>query len=258
MNVFVSPQDLDEVRTLDVLGVHVAALGWDEALATLYRRIERRQFTPVAFLNAHNANIASADRRVRRLFGSFLVLPDGVGVDLAARMVHGSAFPANLNGTDFVPELVRRAPFPLKVGLVGASRENADGAAAELRRIAPNHDCRVIHDGFFSEAEEPALLARIAAFRPDILLVAMGVPRQEFWIAEKLGQMHCTLPIAVGALLDFLSGSVPRAPDWIRKARLEWLFRLWIEPGRLWRRYVLGNPVFLARVAGQKLAGLVR
>ena len=89
--------------------------------------------------------------------------------------------------------------------------------------------------------------------RPDILLVAMGVPRQEFWIAKNITSSHCTLPIAVGALLDFLSGSVPRAPAWMRRLRLEWVFRLIVEPGRLWRRYVLGNPVFLARVVRQKL-----
>jgi UDP-N-acetyl-D-mannosaminuronic acid transferase (WecB/TagA/CpsF family) len=63
------------------------------------------------------------------------------------------------------------------------------------------------------------------------------------------------MPIAVGALLDFLSGRVPRAPLWMRRLRLEWLFRLWIEPGRLWRRYVVGNPLFLVRVLAQKLVG---
>jgi exopolysaccharide biosynthesis WecB/TagA/CpsF family protein len=65
------------------------------------------------------------------------------------------------------------------------------------------------------------------------------------------------LPIAVGALLDFLSGMVPRAPAWMRRLRLEWVFRLIVEPGRLWRRYILGNPVFLARVMRQKLSSTV-
>ena len=82
----------------------------------------------------------------------------------------------------------------------------------------------------------------------------MGVPRQELWIARHIDARHCTLPIAVGALLDFLSGTVPRAPLWMRQLRLEWLFRLWVEPGRLWRRYVVGNPLFLLRVIRQKLS----
>ena len=85
----------------------------------------------------------------------------------------------------------------------------------------------------------------------------MGVPRQEFWIAKNITPRHCTMPIAVGALLDFLSGAVPRAPAWMRRLRLEWVFRLIIEPGRLWRRYILGNPVFLARVVRQKLSSSV-
>ena len=85
----------------------------------------------------------------------------------------------------------------------------------------------------------------------------MGVPRQEFWIAKNITPRHCTLPMAVGALLDFLSGTVPRAPAWMRRLRLEWVVRLIIEPGRLWRRYILGNPAFLARVVRQKLSSSV-
>jgi exopolysaccharide biosynthesis WecB/TagA/CpsF family protein len=82
----------------------------------------------------------------------------------------------------------------------------------------------------------------------------MGVPRQELWISRHLTGASCTMPIAVGALLDFLSGSVPRAPLWMRRMRLEWVYRLWIEPGRLWRRYIVGNPLFLARVIARKFA----
>ena len=122
---------------------------------------------------------------------------------------------------------------------------------------SPHHRFVVIHDGYFTAAEEPFILERIEALRPDILLVAMGVPRQEFWIAKNITPRHCTLPMAVGALLDFLSGTVPRAPAWMRRLRLEWVFRLIIEPGRLWRRYILGNPVFLARVMRQKLSSSV-
>ncbi len=79
----------------------------------------------------------------------------------------------------------------------------------------------------------------------------MGVPRQELWIAKNITSSHCTVPMAVGALLDFMSGAIPRAPLIIRRLRLEWLFRLITEPGRLWRRYIVGNPVFLARVLRQ-------
>lgn len=116
------------------------------------------------------------------------------------------------------------------------------------------HRFVVIHDGYFPPSQEQEIVDRIAALRPDVLLVAMGVPRQELWIERHIDARHCTLPIAVGALLDFLSGAVPRAPLWMRRLRLEWLFRLAVEPGRLWRRYVVGNPLFLLRVVRQKFS----
>ena len=255
MNVHHARGFAPAVPTLDILGVQVADLRWADALRTLAAQLEERRFLPVGFLNAHNANVACADPEFAAALAGFLVLPDGVGVDIAARVLHGRPFPDNLNGTDFVPALVQSVKRPLTIALLGATRENAGGAAEKLAELAPWHRYDVIHDGFFAPEQEPAILARIEAARPDILLVAMGVPRQEFWISRRLSGNHCTMPIAVGALLDFLSGAVPRAPAWVRRLRLEWVYRLWIEPGRRWRRYVGGNPVFLARVFRSRLFG---
>jgi exopolysaccharide biosynthesis WecB/TagA/CpsF family protein len=253
MNLQAAIPDLPQPAACDILGVSVARVGWDEAQGLLRVRIAARRFTKVGFLNAHNANVACADADFSDALSRFLVLPDGVGVDVAARLLYGSKFPANLNGTDFVPALLKSVEKPLKVGLLGATRRNADAAAAVLARIAPQHAFTVVHDGFFTVEQEPEILSGIAALRPDVLLVAMGVPRQEFWIDRNLTSRHCTLPIAVGALLDFLSGAVPRAPLWVRRLRMEWLYRLVQEPGRLWRRYIVGNPLFLTRVLKQKL-----
>ena len=245
------PHDPPELR--EILGVAVASVTAEQASRLFLRLIAEKRFTKVGFLNAHNANVAAADPEFERILGDFLILPDGVGVDVAAKLLYGAPFPANLNGTDFIPAFLRSARQPLKVGLLGASRENADRAAVRLSELAPQHKVEVIHHGFFNDSDEPEILDRLAKFRPDVLLVAMGVPRQEFWIAGNLDQEHCTLPIAVGALFDFLSGAVPRAPGIVRSLRLEWLFRLLIEPGRLWRRYIVGNPLFLLRVFRQKL-----
>lgn len=258
MNVHSSRPPVDPPELREILGVAVASVTAEQASRLFLQLIARKRFTKVGFLNAHIANVAAADREFGRVLADFLVLPDGVGVDVAAKLLYGAPFPANLNGTDFIPAFLRSAKKPLKVGLLGASRVNADRAALRLGELAPQHRIEVIHDGFFEGGQEPAILDRLAAFRPDVLLVAMGVPRQEFWIAANLDKEHCTLPIAVGALFDFLSGAVPRAPGIVRRLRLEWLFRLVIEPGRLWRRYVVGNPVFLFRVFRQKLAGVGR
>ena len=237
-----------------ILGISVLAIRWDDAIALLARLIAERRFTKVSFLNAHNANIAYSDPVFAEALDDFLILPDGIGVDLAAQLLYGAPFPDNLNGTDFVPAFLQASTRPLTVGLLGATRVNAEAASVKLAALAVQHNFVVIHDGYFSAAQEPEIIGRIAALRPDMLLVAMGVPRQELWIARHIDERHCTMPVAVGALLDFLSGSVPRAPLWMRRLRLEWLFRLAVEPGRLWRRYVVGNPVFLLRVIRQKFS----
>jgi exopolysaccharide biosynthesis WecB/TagA/CpsF family protein len=246
---------LRAVPVYDILGIPVARLEWEEALSTMRLMIRDRIFTRISFLNAHNANVACSDAEFADALKRFLVLPDGIGVDIAARLLYGSAFPANLNGTDFIPALLTSTSEPLTVALLGARHPNADAAAAAFAAMAPQHRYAVIHDGYFSKEEEPAILAEIAALRPDVLLVAMGVPRQEFWIDYNINASHCTLPFAVGALLDFMSGAVPRAPVWVRRMRMEWLYRLANEPARLWRRYVVGNPLFLARVVRQKFGG---
>ena len=236
----------------NILGTPIAPLRRREAIGLLAALTAEQRFTNVGFLNAHSANIAWRDSEFAEVLRTFLVLPDGIGIDLAARLIHRSRLPANLNGTDFVPAFLRALTAPVRVGLLGATRKNVEKAAVELARLAPQHEIAVIHDGFFDAEDEPAILERVAAMRPDILLVAMGVPRQEIFISRKITPRHCTLPIAVGALFDFLSGAVPRAPAWMRRLRLEWLYRLWLEPRRLWRRYILGNPLFLIRVLRYK------
>ncbi|QPC86781.1 WecB/TagA/CpsF family glycosyltransferase [Mesorhizobium sp. NBSH29] len=241
--------------TRDILGIAVAELTHARAIEHLLELVANQQFTRVGFLNAHIANVACADPQFRHTLGDFLILPDGVGVDVASKLLHGKPFPANLNGTDFIPALLSAAQTPLTVGMLGASATSIERAASRLRELTPLHTIEIVNDGFFQPDDEAAIRARLETLRPDILLVAMGVPRQEFWMAHNLGKQHCTLPIAVGALFDFLSGAVPRAPGIVRSLRLEWLFRLVIEPGRLWRRYVVGNPLFLFRVFRQKLRG---
>lgn len=253
MNLYAKSDALSDLPERDILGVQVTSVDWNDAIALLCRLIREKTFTKIGFLNAHSANIAYVDPDFATALADFVVLPDGVGVDMAGRLLHGAPFPANLNGTDFVPAVLQAMDPPQKVALIGAKRANVEAAAKKLSRLASHHSYVVIDDGFFSPDEEAAVVGRIAATRPDILLVAMGVPRQEMWIHRWVTEGHCTMAIGVGALFDFLSGAVPRAPYWMRRSRLEWLFRLAVEPGRLWRRYILGNPLFLLRVLRQKL-----
>jgi exopolysaccharide biosynthesis WecB/TagA/CpsF family protein len=240
--------------TRDILGTPVVALSWNDAQELLSDAVKQRRFTPVGFMNAHNANLTVRNPRLASVLRNFVVLPDGIGVDIASSLLYGSSFPANLNGTDFVPDWLSAHEAPLTVALLGASRKSAERALLCFTQIAPQHRFVLLHDGFFGKGQEKEILAELLAMKPDVLLVAMGVPLQEFWIADNLTGEHCTLPFAVGALFDLVSGTIPRAPMMLRKVRMEWIYRLAIEPRRLFRRYVLGVPAFLWRIWKQRLA----
>jgi len=243
-----------EIAKRDVLGIPVHDFARDEALEFIHSRIALRSYTPVTFLNAHNANVAMRDAGFRNALERFTVLSDGVGVDIAAQLLHGSKFRANLNGTDFVPDLLRSGQFPLKVGLFGARPGIADKASECFAALDGRHEYRVLHHGYFGKSDERRVLGDLVQWRPDILLVAMGVPKQELWIAENLTSEHCTIAMGIGALFDFASGTVPRAPQWVRRMRSEWVYRMIREPRRLGRRYLVGNPRFIGHVLRRKFA----
>lgn len=240
---------------LAIGGVCITGYRQQEAIEHLHAAMREGRHVKLAFCNAHMVNLATQDGALRETLAGFLVLPDGIGVDMGARILHGKPFPANLNGTDFIPQLIASAPHPLRIGLVGARPGVAEKAAAALTERGGRHAILAFSDGFFDSTGEDRLLAELAAKPVDLLLVAFGNPKQEMWIAQRVGPEHAHVAAGVGALFDFLAGEVPRAPEFLRRIRLEWLYRLAQEPGRLWRRYVLGNPAFLMRVLREKWTG---
>jgi exopolysaccharide biosynthesis WecB/TagA/CpsF family protein len=240
-------------RTVDLLGVTVENIGRDEAIARLDAALRQKGLTRVAFLNAHGANIATRHAAFRHALSVSLVLPDGIGVDLGARLLKGAPFAANLNGTDFVPDLLASIMRRQNVVLLGAAPGVAERAIETLERIAPQHAYRVLYHGFEDAAARKNRLESLARNPADILLVALGNPAQEIFISDEVNETHARLAMGVGALFDFLAAEVPRAPKIMRRLRLEWLFRLMVEPRRLFRRYVVGIPVFLGRILHQAI-----
>lgn len=215
----------------------------------------RRKF--ISYLNAHCVNVSFSDKEYRDILNKAdLVYAGGKGVVWAAGFL-GIPLPQRLNILDFfdtLAVLLRRNNIGLY--LLGGSEEVAQKAAQELHRKGIN----VIgaRNGFFTEQEEPAIINEINRLRPHILMVGMGVPKQEKWIYNHLKELDVNLCWAVGAAFDWLSGQRSRAPAWMVGCGLEWLHRFLQQPGRLWKRYLIGNPLFCGRVCAWKIKSLFR
>lgn len=236
---------------LPVLGLPVINATTHDTVQALLSGSARRQ---VFFLNAHCANLRARDTAYRAaLARADMVLPDGIGVELAARMC-GQRLTENLNGTDFTPALLAEAAQRgMSVFLMGGRPGIADAAAAHLAATIPGLRIAGTLNGYQDAQDEDRAIATINASGADILLVAMGVPAQELWLDRNATRLLPRLQLGVGALFDFLAGAVKRAPVAVRKVRCEWLWRLAMEPRRMARRYLLGNFAFLARAAHHAL-----
>lgn len=204
----------------------------------------------IDFINAHCVNVLRRDADYREaLSHADFLLPDGSGMAIAARFA-GVRMGANLNGTDLFPELCRHAAAERQsIFLLGGKPGIAAKAAEEMRARFPDLLVAGTRDGYFKLDEEAELVAEINESGAAIVLVGMGVPLQEKFIARVRQSMTARIVLGVGGLFDYYSGTIPRAPMALRRIGCEWVWRLMQEPSRLFSRYVLGNPIFLLHAA---------
>ena len=202
------------------------------------------------FLNAHCFNIAQENNEyLAVLKQASLLLNDGIGIDIAARFI-GIKLKFNLNGTDLIPEILSLANGKNKnIYLLGGKPKVAEIAAQNLKLKFPKIKICGYNDGYFNNTKEEEILSEIRHKNIEILIVGMGVPLQEMWIYRNLDRLPTVkLAIAGGAILDFISGSITRAPSWMRKCRIEWLYRLLHEPKRTHKRIFIGGFKFIMNV----------
>jgi N-acetylglucosaminyldiphosphoundecaprenol N-acetyl-beta-D-mannosaminyltransferase len=216
-------------------------------------------FTP----NVDHVVIADKDARFRDAYSRVsLSLADGVPLLWAARLM-GKPLPEKVSGSDFVPLLLERAADRgWRVYFLGGAPGVAALARDRLLEQMPRLKVVGVDAPHIDPGDPPELRAsiveRIRAATPDIVLVALGAPKQEVWIDEVRDLLGPAVLLGVGASLDFVAGTVLRAPRWMSNAGLEWLFRVSREPRRLWRRYVVRDPKFLvilARAVGARTRG---
>lgn len=205
---------------------------------------EKKQH-PATLFFANTNFIVKSRYLLPRLRGSAItIVNDGVGMDIAAWLLRGKAFKENLNGTDFTPYLLLQAKRPLKIFLLGGKRASVT-QAAEYARLHLGQNVVGICDGYAGIKNHPDLVAWINETGAELVLVALGNPIQEEWILQHRDALNAGIVMGVGALFDFWAGDKPRAPMLIQSLRLEWLYRLSLEPRRLLRRYTIDILTFL-------------
>jgi len=205
----------------------------------------------VQFINAHCVNMVQSNPAYREALGrADFLLPDGSGMAIAAKLA-GRKLGENLNGTDLFPELCRcAAEAGRSIYLLGGKPGIAAAAAQAMVDRYPALRIAGVRDGYWSAGDDDSVVADINASGAAIVLVGLGVPTQEIWIDRVRDRLMARVVMGVGGLFDYYSGAIPRAPSAIRKMGCEWMWRLAQEPRRLFVRYVLGNPRFLAAAAG--------
>ncbi len=210
----------------------------------------------VLYANVHVLNQAVREPALREaLAAADLVYCDGEGVRLGARLL-GARLPPRSTGADFVWEMAGMcARRGAGIYWIGGAPGVAAAALDRLREAHPALRVCGAHHGFFEKrgAGTDTVIAEVNAAAPDLVVVGLGTPEQELWVARNRDALRAPVVWCLGATADFVAGRVPRAPRWMLDHGLEWLYRFAHEPRRLFGRYIVGNPIFFARVLRQRL-----
>jgi N-acetylglucosaminyldiphosphoundecaprenol N-acetyl-beta-D-mannosaminyltransferase len=253
------PTSSSSEAVFEVMGYPLWVVDVEGLIRLLLDRAVAGVRTRVSYLNAHSWNLARRNPEFRQLLLSADILyADGMSLVWASRLL-GTALPARLSSADYVVDFARAcASRGVSVYLLGGNKGVAERAAGRLAELAPGLAVVGADHGHFHLGETSAVTDQVNRARPDILLVGMGSPRQESWAATNGRLLDVPVVWTVGALFDYLAGVEQRAPQWMCRAGLEWLFRLLMDPKGKAGRYLVGNPAFAGAVLMAKLRQCLR
>ena len=236
-----------EVATL--FGIPIARVTHSEAVEWIVARAKAPRGGRASFVATLNVDFVTNavrgwpfggnDELWGYLKGADVVTADGMPIVLLSRLLR-QPLPERVTGSDMVPELCRRfAEEGLSVYVLGGDKEAVETAFAKM--AIPGLKVAGIDTPFVRlDQDQPEIVGRINAARPDLLFVALGNPKEELWMGRNAAKMNASVMIGIGGSFNFIAGRVKRAPRWMQRAGLEWIYRIMQEPGRLWRRYAYG------------------
>lgn len=235
---------------LEILGVGIDKVNSQQALEKIGAFIASGQPHQIVTANAEIIYQASKNEKMRHVINNAqMVTADGSGVVWASRQL-GEPLEQRVTGIDLVNSICEQsAKDKWKIYILGSAPGVAATAAVNIRNKFPGCNIVGTHHGYFNAKEEKQILAELEQLKPDVLFVALGAPKQEYWIADHLAELGIPVGMGIGGSMDVLSGNVKRAPKWMQKMSLEWLYRLLIQPTRFKR--VLALPKFMLAVKKQ-------
>lgn len=232
-----------------ILNTYVNDLTMDETVVEVERIVEAGEPTQHVVINASKVNLMEADPELREIVNACpLINADGASIVWAARML-GVPLRERVTGIDLFLRLVELAPEKgWGVYLFGAREEVVQRVRSIFEEKYPGIRIVGCRNGYFTEDDEPAIVADMAASGADLMFVAFSSPKKERWVHKYLDCIGIPFVMGVGGSFDVVAGVTARAPAWMQRCGLEWFYRFIQEPGRLWRRYVVGNSRFVALV----------
>ncbi len=235
----------------NILGAHVDIVNAEQTLQRIKQLIKTGEPAHIITLNAEIVYQAQEDPALLSIINSAdLVTPDGIGIVWAGKKL-GYPLLERVTGIDLLYLLCAEAVQQRwRIYLLGAATGVAEAAARQLSATYPELQICGWHDGYFPDQEVDGMIHDIRVLKPDLLFVALGAPKQEFWIKQYIKELNVPVSIGVGGSFDVVAGIKERAPEWMIKANLEWLYRLLKEPSRFKRQLAL--PKFVVRVLKQK------
>ncbi len=241
-----------------MLGVQVHILSVSQLHTSIQELVERGGKSLVLNVNVYCLDLSYSHPWLRSFLNSAaIVFCDGAGVILGARIL-GHHIPERITYADWMWQLAEFAePRGFTFFFLGARPGVAEKATARLKERFPALQIVGVHHGYFDKTagseENESVIEEINAAQPNILIVGFGMPLQERWLMENWNKIDANVALTGGAVFDYISGELRRGPRWMTDHGFEWLARLIIEPRRLWRRYIIGNPLFIYRVIKQRL-----
>ncbi len=244
--------------SVKMLGCRIDALTMEQTLQAVEQIILLKHPVQHVVVNAAKLVALERDQRLKHIVNSCqLINADGQSVVWASKLL-GRPLPERVAGIDLMHELIQLAARKgYKVYFLGAREDVINSAVITIRHKYPQLKIVGFRNGYFGERENAAVIESIRDARPDILFVGMSSPKKEYWLADNLDKLEVPFCMGVGGSFDVVAGVTRRAPLWLQRCGLEWLYRLAQEPRRMWKRYLIGNTKFILLVL-QERWGLYR